>query len=190
MTDESYNPWTTLSSKEVYDNKWISVREDQIVNPSGGKGIYGVVHFKSSAVGIIPLDDDGNTWLVGQYRYALNEYSWEIPEGGVSFGKDMPEGAKRELREEAGIIAGDWRDILHLAVSNSVTDQRAIIYLARKLSFVRAKPEETEALQIKKVPFSEAFQMVMDGTITDTMSVAAILKLKIMMDRDEIIERR
>ncbi len=186
MVDETTNPWTTLSSKPVYDNNWISVREDQIVNPSGGKGIYGVVHFKSSAVGIIPLDENGNTWLVGQYRYALSEYSWEIPEGGVPLGKDVLEGAKRELREETGIIAEDWQDILRLAVSNSVTDQWAIIYLARKLSFVETEPEETEALHVRKVRFQEAFQMVLDGKITDAMSVAGILKLKVVMDRGEV----
>lgn len=189
MIDESHNPWTTLGSKEIYDNPWISVREDQIVNPSSGKGIYGVVHFKGSAVGIIPLDENGNTWLVGQYRYALGEYSWEIPEGGVSLRKDMLEGAKRELKEETGITADDWHDILHLAVSNSVTDQRAVIYLARKLSFSHSEPEETESLQVKKLPFVETYQMVMDGTITDAMSVAGILKLKVMIDRGEVKNR-
>lgn len=116
----------------------------------------------------------------------MGEYSWEIPEGGVPLGKDILEGAKRELKEETGIVADDWQDILHLAVSNSVTDQQAIIYLVQKLSFSQSKPEETEALKAKKLPFSEALQMVMDGKITDEMSVAAILKLKVMMDRGEL----
>ena len=177
---EEDNPWTTLERKEVYDNKWINVNEHQVINPSGGPGIYGVVHFKNLAIGVLPLDEDNNTWLVGQYRYALQAYSWEIPEGGGPLGLDPLDGAKRELLEETGLVATDWTEIQRMYLSNSVSDELAIIYVARGLKMGIAEPEETEQLVVRKLPFEEAYQMVMDGTITDSMSVAAILKTKIL----------
>jgi ADP-ribose pyrophosphatase len=177
---EEDNPWTTLERKEVYDNKWINVNEHQVINPSGGPGIYGIVHFKNLAIGVLPLDEDNNTWLVGQYRYALQAYSWEIPEGGGPLGLDPLDGAKRELLEETGLVATDWTEIQRMYLSNSVSDELAIIYVARGLTMGIAEPEETEQLVVRKLPFEEAYQMVMDGTITDSMSVAAILKTKIL----------
>ena len=122
MADEEKNPWTTLSTKDIYKNPWINVREDQVLNPKGGKGIYGVVSFKNKALGIIPIDDEMNTWLIGQYRYALNEYSWEIPMGGGLLENDILESAKRELKEETGFTATKWTNISRLHTSNSVTD--------------------------------------------------------------------
>ena len=177
---EDHNPWTTLQRKEVYDNNWINVNEHQVINPSGGKGIYGVVHFKNRAIGILPLDDDNNTWLVGQYRYPLNAYSWEIPEGGGQLGADPLIGAKQELLEETGLVAKEWIEIQRMHLSNSVSDEFAVIYIAKGLTMTEAAPEETEQLVIKKLPFEEAYQMVMNGTITDSMSIAAILKTKIL----------
>ncbi|RZK74338.1 MAG: NUDIX hydrolase [Pedobacter sp.] len=177
---EDHNPWTTLQRKEVYDNNWINVNEHQVINPSGGKGIYGVVHFKNRAIGILPLDEDNNTWLVGQYRYPLNAYSWEIPEGGGQLGADPLIGAKQELLEETGLIAKEWIEIQRMHLSNSVSDEFAVIYIAKGLTMTEAAPEETEQLAIKKLPFEEAYQMVMNGTITDSMSIAAILKTKIL----------
>jgi ADP-ribose pyrophosphatase len=177
---EDHNPWTTLQRKEVYDNNWINVNEHQVINPSGGKGIYGVVHFKNRAIGILPLDDDNNTWLVGQYRYPLNAYSWEIPEGGGQLGADPLIGAKQELLEETGLVAKEWIEIQRMHLSNSVSDEFAVIYIAKGLTMTEAAPEETEQLAIKKLPFEEAYQMVMNGTITDSMSIAAILKTKIL----------
>lgn len=177
---EDHNPWTTLQRKEVYDNNWINVTEHQVINPSGGKGIYGVVHFKNRAIGILPLDEDNNTWLVGQYRYPLNAYSWEIPEGGGQLGADPLIGAKQELLEETGLIAKEWIEIQRMHLSNSVSDEFAVIYIAKGLTMTEAAPEETEQLVIKKLPFEEAYQMVMNGTITDSMSIAAILKTKIL----------
>lgn len=175
------NPWQIISEKEVYDNKWINVTEYNVINPSGGKGIYGKVHFKNLAIGIIVLDDHFNTYLVGQYRFTLNEYSWEIPEGGGDPDTDPLDSAKRELLEETGLIAHEWTPILKMHLSNSVSDEYSIIYLARKLEQHTAMPEETEQLVVKKIPFEEAWQMVEDGSITDAMSVAAIQKTKWML---------
>ena len=177
---EEDNPWTTLERKEVYDNNWINVNEHQVLNPSGGPGIYGVVHFKNTAIGVLPLDEDNNTWLVGQYRYPMQAYSWEIPEGGGALGVDPLIGAKRELLEETGLVATDWTEIQRMYLSNSVSDEMAVIYVARGLTMTEAEPEETEQLIVKKLPFEEAYQMVMDGRITDSMSIAAILKTKIL----------
>ncbi len=175
------NPWTTLSTREVYSNKWIAVSEHQVINPAGGKGIYGKVHFKSKAIGVIPLDENGNTWLVGQYRYTLNEYSWEIPEGGGSFEATPLESAKRELVEETGITANKWEMIMRFHTSNSVTDEEGFVFLAEDLTFGESQPEETEAdIVVKKIPFKDALDMVMTGKITDSLSVAGILKVALL----------
>ena len=179
--NESVNPWKVLGEKEIYDNKWISVTEYDVINPSGGKGIYGKVHFKNFAVGIIPLDDELNTYLVGQFRFTINAYSWEIPEGGGPVDEDILESAKRELREETGLVAGEWARIMHLHLSNSVCDEYGVIFLARNLSQQQARPEETEQLVVKKVPFEEVYRMVNEGKITDSLTVAGILKVKLMM---------
>ena len=181
MTNEEHNPWTVLHKTEVYDNKWIGVTEFDVLNPSGGKGIYGKVHFKNNAIGIIPLDEELNTYLVGQYRFTLGQYSWEIPEGGGPIGIDLLESAKRELKEETGLIAEEWTKLLDLHLSNSVSDEYGCIYLARALKQEEAMPEETEQLAIKKVPFSEAYNMVEKGIITDSVAVAAILKVKLLL---------
>jgi 8-oxo-dGTP pyrophosphatase MutT (NUDIX family) len=175
---EHKNPWTTVSVKDIYENPWISLEEHQVINPAGGKGIYGKVHFKNKAIGVIPVDEHGNTWLVGQYRYTLNEYSWEIPEGGGPLEINPLESAKRELKEETGITANKWQQIMRMHTSNSVTDEEAFIFLAEELSFGKSELEETEAdLVVRKIPLKEALQMVMDGKITDSLSVAAILKV-------------
>jgi len=181
MTNEEHNPWAVLHKTEVYDNKWIGVTEFDVLNPSGGKGIYGKVHFKNNAIGIIPLDEELNTYLVGQYRFTLGQYSWEIPEGGGPIGIDLLESAKRELKEETGLIAEEWTKLLDLHLSNSVSDEYGCIYLARALKQEEAMPEETEQLAIKKVPFSEAYDMVEKGIITDSIAVAAILKVKLLL---------
>lgn len=180
MIDEKFNPWKTKSIKTTYENNWIEVEHHEVINPSGNDGIYGKVHFKNLAIGIIPLDENNNTWLVGQFRYPLNKYSWEIPEGGGKLGINPLDSAKRELLEECGLEANEWTELLQMHLSNSVSNELAIIYVAKGLVQKQAEPEDTEQLQIKKVHFSEAFKMVMDGTITDSMSVAAILKLKLL----------
>lgn len=169
------NPWKTVDSKNIYDNPWINVREDAVINPAGGNGIYGVVSFKNKALGIIPIDDNGYTYLVGQYRYTLNEYSWEIPEGGGPMHEEPLEAAKRELREETGFTASHWELLSRIHTSNSVTDEEGFLYLATGLLAGESEPEETEELAVKKVHMTEAVDMVMTGKITDGMSMASIL---------------
>jgi 8-oxo-dGTP pyrophosphatase MutT (NUDIX family) len=176
------NPWTTLESRKIYENNWIGLTEHDVINPSGGKGIYGQVHFKNLAIGILPLDEERNTWLVGQYRYPLNAYSWEIPEGGGPLHLPALDSAKRELLEETGLTASHWQQIQQMHLSNSVSDELAIIYIATGLTEGESEPEETEQLRIRKLPFEEAYQMVLLGEITDSISVAAILKTKILLD--------
>lgn len=181
--DENQNPWKTKTDEIVYQNNWIEVHHQEVITPGGTDGIYGLIHFKNLAIGIIPLDAEMNTWVVGQYRYPLKKYSWEIPEGGGKIGIDPLASAQRELLEECGIIAKDWELILEMDLSNSATDEHALLYVARDLSFTEAEPEETEDLQVKKIPFSELFQMVMDGRITDAMTVGAVLKLQLILDK-------
>ena len=176
MTPSPENPWITHTTRTVYENPWIRVTESAVTNPSGGPGIYGVVHFKNRAIGILPVDDEGHTWLVGQYRYTLGTYEWEIPEGGCPEGESPLEAARRELREETGLIARHYRVLLdHLALSNSVSDERATIYLATDLTQAEAQPEETEALRVRRLPLAEAVAMARRGEITDSISVMALL---------------
>jgi 8-oxo-dGTP pyrophosphatase MutT (NUDIX family) len=181
MHHPTKNPWQITGEKPVYDNKWINVTEYQVINPSGNPGIYGKVHFKNRAIGVIPLDSDMNTYLVGQYRFVLNAYSWEIPEGGGPLDEAPLEAAKRELLEETGLKANEWTEILQMHLSNSVSDELSIIYLARGLEQFEAEPEDTEDLIVNKVPFEEVYQMVCNGQITDSVAVAAILKVKLLL---------
>jgi 8-oxo-dGTP pyrophosphatase MutT (NUDIX family) len=176
MDDRFSNPWRTLKTRVVYDNPWIRVREDDVIRPDGQPGIYGVVHYKNRAIGVLPIDDEGYTWLVGQYRYTLDSYSWEIPEGGGAEGEDPLEAAKRELREETGLEARSWRTLATAHLSNSVSDEDAIIFLATDLIPGEAEPEGTEKLELMRVKFDEALRMALDGEITDSMSVIAILR--------------
>ena len=175
--NEEKNPWQILDSEVKYENNWIRVVHQKVINPSGGEGIYGTVNFKNIAVGVVPIDQDGNIWLVGQYRFPLNEYSWEIPEGGCPKGEEVLDTAKRELKEETGLIAQEWKLISKLHTSNSVCNEVAYIYLAESITQSESQPEETEQLQVKKVSLNEALMMVMDDRITDSMSVAGILKV-------------
>ncbi len=170
--------WETLHVQEVYQNPWIKITHREVLNPNGGKGIYGMVHFKNLAIGIIPLSADGHTWIVGQHRYPLNnKYSWEIIEGGGPLEIDPIVSAKRELEEEAGLKAQKWTLLQEMELSNSATDEKALIYLAEELSLGEMAPEETELLNIKKIPLKELCTMVLNGTITDSLSVAGVLKL-------------
>jgi 8-oxo-dGTP pyrophosphatase MutT (NUDIX family) len=180
------NPWTITSEKTIYNNPWINVTEYQVINPSGNPGIYGKVHFKNMAIGVLPLDDEMNTYLVGQYRFALNQYSWEMPEGGAPEGTDPLESAKRELLEETGLKATQWTEIQRMHLSNSVSDELSIIYLARGLAQFEAEPEDTEQLIVNKVPFAEVYRMVCDGIITDSITVAAVLKVQLLLSENRL----
>lgn len=171
------NPWKTKSLEKIYDNPWITVEHHQVVNPSGRDGIYGKVHFKNKALAIIPIDAEGYTWLVGQYRYTLDEYAWEIPMGGGPHSVDILDSAKRELKEETGLTAVKWTQIMRIHTSNSVTDEEGFVFLAEELTHGETEFEETEQLQVKKIKLVDAIQMVMDGTITDAISIAGLLKV-------------
>ncbi|HYF70178.1 MAG TPA: NUDIX domain-containing protein [Ohtaekwangia sp.] len=176
LNDEIKNPWTTLSGEEKYDNPWINVTEYKVLNPGGGPGIYGKVHFKNQAIGIVPIDNDGNTWLVGQFRYTLNAFFWEIPEGGGTLGGDPLEAAKRELKEETGFTAKKWTLLTEMHTSNSVTDEAGFIFVAEDLEAGDNALEETEAdMKVWKLPLQEAVSMVLRGEITDSMSMIGLL---------------
>jgi len=179
--DENKNPWQRKSDSIVYENNWIRVHHQEVITPGGSDGIYGIIHFKNLAIGIITLDEQNNTWVVGQYRYPLKKYSWEIPEGGGKLDIDPLVSAKRELLEECGIEASQWEKILEMDLSNSATDEHAIIFVARGLNYLQAEPEETEELQIKKIPFEEVFEQVMQGKYQDAITVAGVLKLKLLL---------
>lgn len=174
------NPWKTLSERVVYDNAWIQLRHSEVLNPNGGAGIYGVVHFKNKAIGVVPVDEEGYTYLVGQWRYALGQYHWEIPEGGCPLEEDSLATAKRELAEETGLLAEEWTYLLDFHLSNSVTNEYGQAFLAKKLRQGEAKPEETEKIQVKRLPLSEAIQMVLDGEITDALSVMALQRVALL----------
>lgn len=177
VEDPKNNPWQTLSSRDVYNNPWIGVTEHEVINPSGKPGIYGKVHYKNIAIGTIALDAAGSTYLVGQFRYVLGAYSWEIPEGGCPRGTDPLESAKRELREETGLTAGRWTLLHRLHLSNSVSDEEGLIFLAEDLHLGASSPEDTEAdIRVKKLPLEEAIRMALDGRITDSMSIIALLR--------------
>ncbi len=183
---ESNNPWTIIDKETIYENSWIELIHHNVLNPSGGKGIYGKVHFKNKAIGVIAVDKELNTYLVGQYRFPIEQYSWELPEGGCPLETDSLETAKRELLEETGLVASKWLRIGDGFLSNSVSDEYAEYYLATELEQHNAEPEETEQLIVKKLPLLEVFSMVKDGRITDALSQIPLLKLELMLLKGEL----
>jgi 8-oxo-dGTP pyrophosphatase MutT (NUDIX family) len=161
----------------AYENPWITVWHDEVTRPDGRPGIYGIVHFANVAVGVGAIDEEDRVVLVGQHRYALDHDSWEIPEGGVPAGEDPIVGAKRELREETGLAATTWRTLCELELSNSVTDETAVLYVATGLTHGVSAPEPTESLQVRWVLFDEALAMTLDGRIQDVLTVVAIQRV-------------
>jgi 8-oxo-dGTP pyrophosphatase MutT (NUDIX family) len=180
MTNERKGPWTVLSKKDVYDNPWIRLTHHEVLTPAQTPGIYGLIHYKNIAIGVVPIDSEGHTYLVGQYRFPLGAYSWEIPEGGGAHGVDPLQSAARELREETGLVAGHWRKILECDLSNSVSDERAVAYVAWGLTQGEAEPEATEDLAVRRVPLAEAFRMVSAGEIRDALSVLSLQAVQIL----------
>lgn len=179
-------PWGVSSSQVVYDNPWITVTEYQAVAPTGRPALYGKVSMKNQAIGVLPLHADGTVTLVGQNRFALANYSWELPEGGAPHGEDPLDGAKRELAEEVGLQAADWRQVLRMELSNSVTDEIATGFLAMDLSPTDTAPDETEDLAIARIPFREALDAAVAGHMPDAISVALLLRAHHMAVRGEL----
>lgn len=169
--------WKKLGSKTIFDNPWMTVLEDHVINPGGGENFYGYVHFKNIAVAIVPLDENMNTWLVGQDRYTLGEFSWEIPMGGAPADEDPLASARRELKEETGLTARRWSRVMHLHTSNSITDENAYVYIAQGLTEGAPSPEESENIQIRTLPLSDALDMVLHGEITDAISCTALMRV-------------
>lgn len=169
--------WKKLSSRTVYDNPWMTVIEDKVINPRGGENNYGHVHFKNKAIAIVPLDDEGNTWVVGQDRYTIGEYSWEVPMGGSHPGEAPIDTARRELREETGLTAATLTLLMRLHTSNSITDEEGFAFVARDLELGEPDFDEMEDLAIRKLPLTEAIEMIRRGEITDAISVAALLRI-------------
>jgi 8-oxo-dGTP pyrophosphatase MutT (NUDIX family) len=169
--------WKTKTSAIAYENPWLKVMHEEVVTPKGTDGIYGVVHFKNTAIGVVPIDDEGNTWLVKQSRYTLNQYTWEIPEGGCPQGEKPINAAKRELEEEVGLQANDWQQLMTMHLSNSVTDEFCVVFVARDLFAGTQELESTEDIEYKKLPLVDAIEMVKNSEITDAISVAALLRL-------------
>jgi len=177
MATKKIGGWQTKTSAVVYENPWIKISHDEVITPNNTDGIYGVVHFKNTAIGVVPLDDAGNTWLVKQSRYTLNQYTWEIPEGGCPQGESPLAAAQRELEEEVGLIASEWQQLMTMHLSNSITDEFCVVFVARGLSLGKQQLEATEDIEVKKLPLAEAVAMVKSGEITDGISVAALLRI-------------
>jgi 8-oxo-dGTP pyrophosphatase MutT (NUDIX family) len=179
-------PWTQIKAETAYENPWIKVTHEEVINPNGGEGIYGKVHFKNIAVGVVPIFEDATTILVGQFRYPLNRYSWEIPEGGCPHGEKPMDAAQRELLEETGIRCKHIRLLAKFDISNSVSDEIAEIFIATGLTIGASAPDDTEQLEIKRLPITEAIAMVHSGEITDSISVIALQNIELQLLKNEI----
>jgi ADP-ribose diphosphatase len=184
--NEAKNPWTVLSKATMYENPWIRVDHHEVLNPAGRPGVYGTVHFKAHSIGIVPIDESGNVVLVGQYRFPMGAYSWEIPEGGGLGNASILESAQRELREECGVVAQHWLEIQCMELSNSVSDERGTNFLAWGLAQVQAEPEETEKIESTRVPFWAAVERVKKGEIRDSVSIAALFRVALMALQGEL----
>jgi 8-oxo-dGTP pyrophosphatase MutT (NUDIX family) len=177
-------PWLRRSRRVAYENPWITIWHDEVTRPDGAAGVYGVVHFSNLAAGVLALDEYDRVLLVGQHRYALDAYSWELPEGGVPDGETAVDGARRELLEETGVAAAEWRELARVHLSNSVSDELAVLFLATGLTLGTANPDGTEDLELRWVPFDDVLAMIVDGRITDAMTVVAVQRLALEGYRD------
>ena len=174
--EEDGNPWRVKSVATAFENPWFRVEEHDVVHPGGADGVYGVVRMRRVAVGVLPIDAEGMVHLVGQWRFPLGRYSWEMPEGGADPGEAAIDCARRELAEETGLRAGRLESILELDLSNSVSDERAVMFLATDLQEGEAAPEPTEVLRRRRAPFRDVLDRAVGGKIRDSMTVAALLR--------------
>ena len=181
-------PWRRHAERLVYDNPWITIREFDAEAPTGARTVYGLVSFKNRAMGVLPIFEDGTVMLVGQHRFPLGDYSWEIPEGGSPLDDDPLAGAKRELKEETGLVAEVWREVLSYQLSNSVTDERGLGFIATGLSQAEAEPDPTESIVLARVPFAEALEQAVLGRIHDLITVAMLLRAYHMAREGELPE--
>lgn len=168
-------PWQITARRTAFENPWIKIDDHKVIHPDNSPGEYGVVRFKNLAIGVLPINDEGYTWLVGQHRFPHDAYSWELPEGGGPVGIDPAQSARRELEEETGLRASNWEELCRFDISNSVTDEKAVCFLAWGLSAGAASPEPSEALKLKKVRFNELLDMVVSGKITDSLTIVMTL---------------
>lgn len=170
------NPWTVKRITRPFENDWFAIDAHDVVRPDGADGNYSVIRVRRLAVGVLPIDDAGRVHLVGQWRFPLGRYSWEIPEGGAEPGEDALECARRELEEETGLSAQTYRPVLEMDLSNSLTDERAMLFLATGLREGVSRPEPVEVLKRRTAPFAEVLARVADGRIRDSLTVAAVLR--------------
>jgi ADP-ribose pyrophosphatase len=180
--DSADNPWTVHQKTVCYENRWMRVTEHEVTNPGGKPGIYGTVHFKNFGIGVLPIDDEGYVTLIGQYRFPVGRFSWEMPEGGGPCDGDPQEAAARELREEAGLLAEHWLEVLRMETSNGITDEQAICFVAWSLHPTEAEPEDDERLTVARLPFAEVLSLVLRGRLSDAMTVATVMKVRLLAE--------
>lgn len=174
--EEDIDPWIVKGVSRAFENAWFVVDSHAVIHPHGAEGVYSVVRPRRVAVGVLPIDDEGYVHLVGQWRFPLKRYSWEMPEGGADPGEEPRACAVRELKEEAGLVAGALRPILEMDMSNSFTDEIAMVFLATGLEAGEAQPDPTEVLKRRRAPFLEVLDKVASGYIRDSLTVAAVLR--------------
>lgn len=187
--EDDANPWTVTGVTRPFENGWFGIDSNAVIHPGGEAGVYSVIRIRRLAVGVLPIDPDGQVHLVGQWRFPLGRYSWEMPEGGAEPGEAPLECARRELAEETGLSAGRLEPILEMDLSNSLTDEQAIIFLATELTPGEARPEPTEVLKRRRAPFREALARAADGRIRDSLTVAALLRAHHMAVTGRLPER-
>jgi 8-oxo-dGTP pyrophosphatase MutT (NUDIX family) len=188
MADDEQNPWRILGKRQHYDDPWLTLVEHDVENAAGKCSTYATVHFKKRGLAVLPVDREGHVYLVGQYRFGVRRYGWEVPAGGADADEAALETARRELAEEMGFAAAQWCEILRVYISGSLTDEQAVAFVAWDLAPRRPKPDEQEVLAVRRMPFAEAVDMACGGGIADVLSVAVILRVRLMAERGELPE--